>query len=209
MGSRRWARLDRLMRAGHLYTGLFLVPWMMVYAMSAFFLNHDSWFTESLQLKPEWEDILERDFVPGDTFPTASEEQARAIMHHLDLDGAHMISRDDDSQMALFRFCATGHYQIIWHRQESRLVLRKQKPCSFYSFVNALHFQRGYNRPYSAYLPWVAWALIVDVVTISTVFWVISGVYIWARRPRKRLLGGICLAAGCLLFAFLAFSLSQ
>ena len=52
-------------------------------------------------------------------------------------------------------------------------------------------------------------ALIVDAVTASTVFWVLSGVYIWARRPRKRLLGGLCLAGGCLLFAFLAISLSQ
>jgi hypothetical protein len=192
-----------------LYTGLFLVPWMTVYATSAFFLNHDSWFTESLHLKPEWEDVLKTDFVPPDTFPVASEEQARAILLHLNLDGAHKIFRDDDVQLSIFRFSATGHYQITWQRRESRLVVQKQRPCSFYSFVNALHFQRGYNRPYSAYLPWVTWASIVDAVTISTVFWVISGVYIWARRPRKRLLGGVCLAGGCLLFAILAFSLSR
>lgn len=107
------------MRAGHLYTGLFLVPWMMIYAMSAFFLNHDAWFTESRQT---WENILEQEFVPDDTFPDSSEEQARAIMQHLDLVGAHKISRDDETQMALYRFCATGYYQIIWHRQESRLA---------------------------------------------------------------------------------------
>ena len=89
------------------------------------------------------------------------------------------------------------------------MVVRKQQPCTTYSFINALHFQHGYHQPYSAYLPWATWALIVDVVTISTVFWVISGVYIWARRPRKRLLGGICMVAGCLLLAFLAISLSR
>jgi len=205
MGS-RWARLDRIMRAVHLYTGLFLVPWMMVYAMSAFFLNHDSWFANS---KPAWKDILDKEFVPGDTFPVASEERARAIMKHLGLDGAHQISQDDEKQMVLYRFCATGYYQIIWHRPESRLVVRKQQPCTTYSFINALHFQHGYHPPYSDYLPWATWAFIVDAVAISTIFWVISGVYIWARRPRKRLLGGICLVAGCLLFAFLAFSLSR
>ena len=206
MGSRRWARTDRIMRAGHLYTGQFLVPRMMVYAMSAFFLNHDSWFAGS---KPAWADVLDTKFVPGEAFPAAAEEQARAILQHLHLAGAHRISQDDEKQMVIYRMCATGLYQITWLRQESRLTVRKQQPCTFYSFVNALHYQHGYSRPYSAYLPWGTWALIVDVVTVSTVFWVISGVYIWARRPRKRLLGGICLVAGCLLFAFLAFSLSR
>ena len=35
-----WLRWDRLMRASHLYTGLFLVPWMVVYAVSS--LLHQS-----------------------------------------------------------------------------------------------------------------------------------------------------------------------
>ena len=206
MASPRLARMDRIMRAGHLYTGLFLAPWMMVYAMSAFFLNHDAWFSGS---KPMWADVTDRAFVPDDAFPVASEEQAREILIHLNLDGAHRISQDDEKQMVIYRPCATGYYQVSWLRQESRLVVRKQQPCTFYSFVNALHYQHGYSRPYSAYLPWGTWALIVDLVTVSTVFWVVSGVYIWARRPRKRLPGGACLVAGCLLFAFLAFSLSQ
>lgn len=38
MKTRRWLCCDRWMRALHLYTGLFLVPWMTVYALSAFCL---------------------------------------------------------------------------------------------------------------------------------------------------------------------------
>jgi hypothetical protein len=194
------------MRAGHLYTGLFLVPWMMVYALSGFFLNHESWFAGS---KPVWVDMTDTKFVPDATFPPVSEDQAWAILTYLKLDGAHKISQDDAKQMVIYRQCATGYYQVTWFRQESRLMVRQQQPSSAYSVINALHFQHGYSKPYSAYLPWGIWAMIVDVVTVSTVFWVISGVYIWARRPRKRLLGGGCLVAGCLLFAFLALSLSR
>ena len=50
MKTSRWVRWDRWMRGLHLYTGLFLVPWMTVYATSAFCLNHKEWFTEGLQL---------------------------------------------------------------------------------------------------------------------------------------------------------------
>ena len=40
--------------------------------------------------------------------------------------------------------------------------------------------------------------------TISTMLWMVTGIYIWARRPRKRFLGGLCLVAGSLLFTALA-----
>jgi uncharacterized iron-regulated membrane protein len=51
--------------------------------------------------------------------------------------------------------------------------------------------------------------VVVDAVTISTVIWVISGVYLWARRPRKRMLGGVCMTAGIALFAALVVLLCR
>ena len=204
MAKKRWVRSDRLMRALHLYTSMFLVPWMMVYAISAFFLNHKELFTEKLDLQPQWEVLQETDFDPGPAFPQESEMQARAILEQLDLDGAHRIGSDDPNQLIIYRNCATGLYRVDWQRQASRLVVRQQRPCSFSSFVNALHFQHGYFKPHAANLPWLIWGIVVDAVTISTVLWVVTGIYIWARRPRKRLLGGLCLVAGSLLFAALA-----
>jgi hypothetical protein len=188
----------------HLYTGLFLVPWMMIYAVSAFCLNHVEWFEKKLELRPTPKLVQETDFVPNESFPSEPKEQARAILKHLELDGPHFIQgQPTPSQMRIFRYCGAGHYQVTWQREQARLVVTQQKPFSFYSFVNAMHFQRGYG-PYFASL---TWAIIVDVVTISTVTWVITGIYLWARRPRKRLLGGVCLVAGSLVFAGLAILL--
>jgi hypothetical protein len=42
--------------------------------------------------------------------------------------------------------------------------------------------------------------VVVDGVTLSIWLWVVSGIYIWARRPRRRLLGGVLLIGGMLLF---------
>ncbi len=108
--------------------------------------------------------------------------------------------------MVIYRSCATGLYQVVWHRQTSRLVVQRYGPPSLYMLVNNLHFQRGYDQEGLTYR---TWAVIVDVVTISTVIWIISGVYLWARRPRKRRLGGACLAAGLLLFVGLVVALCQ
>jgi hypothetical protein len=50
------------MRARHLHTGLFLVPWMAVYATSAFCLNDNSWFTPWLGKLQQWELVREVGF---------------------------------------------------------------------------------------------------------------------------------------------------
>ena len=206
MATNRWVRWDRWMRALHLYTGLFLVPWMTVYAVSAFCLNHKEWFTEGLGLAQNWENVQEVEFTPGPGFPQTPAEQAVLILRHVDLDGPHTImGTPDANQLVLIRLCATGHYRVSWFPRRSRVVVDRFQPASFYSVVNAFHFQHSY-RPYFAH--W-AWAFIVDATTTSTILWVISGIYLWARRPRRRLLGGLCLIAGTVLFAILAVLLCR
>ena len=206
METSRWLRWDRWMRALHLYTGLFLVPWMTVYAASAFCLNHKEWFTEGLGLAQKWENVREVEFTPGPGFPKTAEEQAVAILRHVELEGPHTImGTPDANQLVMIRMCATGHYRVSWFPPRLRVVVDRFQPSSFYAVINAFHFQSGY-RPYFAH---AAWAVIVDATTSSTILWLISGIYLWARRPRRRLLGGLCLTAGAVLFAILAVLLCR
>ena len=65
----------------------------------------------------------------------------------------------------------------------------------------ALHFVRGNEYQYGAT---IAWAVTVDIAAGSTWFWIVSGIYLWVRRPRNRTWGGICLLGGGLLFVLLA-----
>jgi hypothetical protein len=206
MEIQRWMVWDRVMRVTHLYTGLFLVPWMMVYAISAFCLNHYTWF-DALKLTPKWATVREARYTPDATFPKAPQEQAIVLLRHLDLEGPHNImGAPNANQLSLWRSCAAGNYRITWQRQNSRLLVEQQQPASFYSFVNNLHFIRGYPHPY---LATQVWAVVVDITAISTIIWVISGIWLWARKPRERRLGGLCLASGCLLFVVLAVLLCR
>lgn len=197
-----WIRTDRWMRGLHLYTSMFLVPWMVLYAVSGFLVNHNEWFMGRFQ--PKWEVTQEADFHPDAHFPQESPDQAHAILQVVGLDGAHQISVDDPNQLILFRSCATGVYRVEWQRQAAHIVVQKQLPTTAYSVINALHFQRGYFAPHAANLPWLIWGILVDAVTASTILWVVTGIYLWARRPRRRWLGGLCLVAGSVLFATLA-----
>lgn len=207
MEKSRWVQWDRWMRGLHLYTSLVLVPWMTVYAISAFCLNHSTWFVAPPPSGPKWETVREVEFPIDDMFPRASDEQARMILEQLDLAGAYRIAGDPlGDPMVIFRSCVTGSYRVAWHRQPSRLVVQRYGPPSLYTMVNNLHFQRGYDQQGMAYR---IWAVIVDAVTISTVIWVITGIYLWARRPSKRVPGGACLVAGVLLFVGLLLALCQ
>lgn len=201
----KWRKVDHLMRVAHLYTGIFLAPWMLVYAASAFCLNHGPWMTKNLKITPPvWEVVRKVDFTPGEDFPHAQAEQAKAILQHLELDGAHrFIGQPNRNQMVLLRIAGGGNYRVTWRKQSGLLVVEKQ-PLSFYRLMHFLHFKGGYQQPYLAH---ILWAVVVDAVAVTMVFWVVSGIYIWARRPRKRLLGGICIAAGCLLFLLLVILL--
>jgi hypothetical protein len=201
MANQRRTSWDRFMRASHLYTGLFLMPWMVVYAVSAFCLNHQEWFAE-----PRWEVVREEPFSADQTVSQAPKGQAQAILKHLDLEGPHHIQEPSDpNRMILWRPCVRGYYRITWDRQPSRLVVEQRGAGSFYTLLNNLHFQHGYERQFKYF----AWAAIVDAVTISTVIWVISGIYLWARRPRKRLLGGLCAILGTVLFVGLVVLLCR
>ena len=164
-------------------------------------LNH----TDSLRDPPQWKVTSEANFKVGKAFPRVSDEQADTILDHLGLSGPRRITQDDRDQMVIFRLCATGNYRITWQRKTARLTVERQLPFSVCTFVNALHFQHRYDQPYAACQ---LWAIIVDATAISTVIWVISGVYLWARRPR-RWWGGVCLVAGTALFVYLAVLLCR
>jgi hypothetical protein len=187
------------MRSLHLYTGLFLVPWMAVYATSAFCLNHGERASELLGVTPpSWKVVREVDFAPGDSFPETPAEQAAAILDVLDLDGPHrIVGNPTAAPMTILRICASGNYRIVWRPQQSRIVVEQQQPFSAYRLMHSLHFRGGYQQNYVGA---IAWAVMVDSVALCLWFWIVSGIYIWARRPQNHLLGGVCVVAGSLLF---------
>lgn len=203
-----WVRVDRFMRLTHLYTGLFLVPWMLVYASSAFLINHGPTVREWLDIQPmKLQQLREVDFAARDSFPQDWDEQAIAILDEVDLSGAHrvLVGQSNAKVLKINRICGRGNYLVIWHRDRRKISVHQQQPVSAVWFINFLHFKGGYGLDHPAHK---AWAVIVDLVALSLAFWVISGVYLWIRRP-KRLTGGIFFAAGTLLFVILVLALCQ
>jgi len=206
VGQSGWVRTDRLMRWLHLYTGLFLVPWMAVYATSAFCLNHAQWFTPWLGTS-SWESVGEGRYVGDEPVPLSPAERAEAILREIDLEGPHrLLGQPTNDAMVIYRSRASGDFRVTWNRGDSRVVVERLGPPSFYRALHFLHFIRGYDFPHFAT---IAWAVTVDGAAISTWIWIVSGIYLWARRPKHRAWGGICLVAGAIVFAVLVAMLCR
>lgn len=202
----KFRSIDRWMRWLHLYTGLFLFPWMLVYCASAFCINHGPQITELLGVtRPNWEVQREVELPTDVTFSGEPTTQAKALLEYLDLDGAHHVARmkSNETQLVVIRRSGSGNYEITWRRYERTVIVKKLQPFSWYRLMNFLHFSGGYGQKYTAN---ILWAVMVDAVAISIAVWCLTGIYIWARRPR-RLLGGICVVAGSLLFIGLVMAL--
>ncbi len=202
MGENRQRRINTLMRTTHLYTGLFLAPWLLIYATSGFFLNHHQWIREKLGVtSPKWERVREVEFTPSRTFPRARDEQALAILRHIDLEGPHnVMGPPNDQRMIVHRISGAGNYRVTWHRKRSVIVVQRQLPFSYYRLVHFLHFRHGFHH---RHWPALIWGVIVDAVTVSMWLWVLTGIYIWFRMPRKRMLGSLCVVGGSVLFIVL------
>jgi hypothetical protein len=197
-----WSRLDKVVRDIHLYSGLLLAPWMLMYATSAFFLIHGNWLQTE---RPGWEPIREVQLALDMEFPGERAEQARAILRHLDLDGAHRVQgKPNPKQLLVIRFSGTGNQRVTWRKAENLLVVEKQEPFAFRRLMHFLHFRAGYHQPYWQY---VLWGATVDLAVFSMWLWVISGIYLWARVPRKRKWGAVAVVGGGLLFAILVIAL--
>ncbi len=81
MSSDALLRVDRFMRSVHLYTGLFLVPWMTVYATSSLFFNHSPWFARWFSYSRQSLEVVRKLDLPAGSIPTGNPaEQARKVL---------------------------------------------------------------------------------------------------------------------------------
>src|SRR5215470_15844590 len=85
--------VSRLIRRIHMFTGLFLAPWMLMYALSTLVMTHRE-FVISLYPSQNPAMVTERDLDYTRTFSpeTSRDEIGRQILQDLGLAGRHYLS---------------------------------------------------------------------------------------------------------------------
>src|SRR4029450_3196888 len=88
-----WSKMSRLVRRVHMFTGLFLAPWMLMYALSTLVMTHQEYVNSFYDSKSPMM-VKERELDYSRSFPTNLTPNAIAqqILNDLGMDGTHSVS---------------------------------------------------------------------------------------------------------------------
>lgn len=189
-----------LLRRIHLYAALLMGPWVLMYAVSTFVMNHRELFRGApAQAVP----VLEREFKWAGDFPPDAlpRDKGRMLLQSLDLEGAFTVREEKDGALVVQRQSAVEPRRIRYD-PATRMVRIERTPFRTSQFLERMHRRRGWQHGFATDN---AWALSVDVFIAAMIFWAVSGIWLWWEMKSLRGWGLAAAAAGAALFAlFLA-----
>lgn len=201
--------LYRWLRDLHLYFGLFLSPFVLLFAVSVFYLNHaklrpgtpapvDSF--ENLQIPDGFDRLKGREAV----------ERARSILPQVDVSGEIGFLRYVAKDRHLIFPVSTARLEStvdVDLDARSAIVTRRQLPL--WESLAYLHKMPG---PHNVAIRgnWIGitiWRWFADATIYLLLFISISGIYLWWAIKAERRLGLTLLTAGAMTFFGLVYAI--
>jgi hypothetical protein len=181
-----------------MFTGLFLGPWMLMYALSTLVMAHRDYVLSFYPSKaPAF--VAERELDYTRSFPptAAREEIGKQIVQDLGLEGRHNVSGGRDGKpLVINRQHALTARRITFDPATHKIAIEREEFRAL-TFLERMHRRRGYDQPYALE---DSWGLTVDVAVVCMVFWSLSGIWLWWELKPTRKWGTLSLAAGLGLF---------
>ena len=189
-----------LTRRLHLYLGMALLSWFVMYGITSIPFAHNTWFGKG---GATWTPRFDRPYaieVPatGELRPAAA-----AILRDNGLDGAFGASRDKEGRLQIYRFDFLAATRLTYDPARKRLTA-EDRAFRWGGFLTGMHARGGFGQPS---LLNKAWGVVVDLVCIGLLFWVASGIYMWWHVSGHRPWGWLALAAGAVSFGVFVFAL--
>lgn len=184
--------VNLLLRRAHLYLGLLLLPWMLIYAISTVFFNHGEHFRQTRPADQQWTALWEKDYtVELPTGPDAVRETARRILNEQGLAGAFGAQRQG-TRLTINLPNFRQPMRVVFDGEQKKLRAEK-RPTTGVEIFMRLHQRVGYGQ--AGGLTFV-WAFIVDLFCVSTLVWIATGVYLWWKLSATRAWGFLALGGG-------------
>jgi hypothetical protein len=198
-------------RGLHLYMGLFLSPFVLVFAISVFYLVHSragraeaepSRLVSDLSVTDGLERLSGRDQVNG----------VRPLLDKLGVKGeVSFIRRIPKEHRLVIPVQIPGRETTVDLNLLSRTATISERNMGVSDALIHLHKMPGPHnvniRVNSSYMK--VWRWIADVTTYGLFFLTLSGVYLWAVLRAERRVGLILLSAGAFSFFGLLYAISH
>jgi len=206
-------RFYRLTRDLHLYLGLFISPFVLVFSVSVFFLVH-SWIPK---LAPETANTRA---VPGLALPADLPKLSlrplidalKPILESMNVPGEigfvrHLVKEET----LIIPVSIPGRATTVTINLTNREATIVTRETGLADALMTLHRSPGGHAP-DIRMNWFymkAWRWFADATVYLTLFISVSGLYLWYALRAERKIGFILLFAGTLAFFGIAYAVSH
>jgi hypothetical protein len=208
----RW-RFYRLIRDVHLYFGLFISPFVLVFAISVFFLVH-SWLPR-IASETSTTRVVSALPLPGDLQVLSGRPLIDALkptLEKADVRGEvgfvrHMVKEEK----LIIPVTIPGRETTVSISIPSREATIVTRETGLADALVTLHKSPGQHGP-DIRMNWFymrAWRWMADATVYLILFISVTGIYLWYVLRAERSVGFILLFAGALSFFGMAYALSH
>ncbi len=177
-----------------MYLALFVMPWVLMYAISTFVMNHRDFFRGRPAQPPKWEKVSEQTYQGEFAQEAKPREISTQLLASLGLEGMHNVNKRGEN-IVVMRQDALSPKRITLSPDKKVVVEKMVWDTS--GILEHMHRRRGYQQPY---LTDNIWAVSVDLFNTAVVFWILSGLWMWWEMKVTRGYGTLCFLGGVGLF---------
>ena len=204
-------RIYLITRDLHLYLGLFLSPFLLVFAVSVFFLVHPQRTSSdkpAVRLASDLPVLPEIEHLSGRELVAALRPALDAIKVHGEVDFIRRIPKEN---RMVFPVRVPGHETEVDLDLVQRTAVITERVTGLIDAVVHLHKMPGPHnvniRGNSAYVR--VWRWLADITTYGLMFLTLSGLYLWMVLRAERRVGVALLCAGGISIVGLVYAISR
>lgn len=200
--------LYRWLRDLHLYFGLFISPFILLFAASVFYLNHGKLAANGEAASETYTNLT----IPGGFDRLKGREaveRATAILPQVRVSGEIGFLRYVSSTRHLiFPVSKAGSEATVDVDLDARAAVVRRRRMSFWESLSYLHKTPG---PHNVAIRgnWIGttiWRIFADATIYLLLFISVSGIYLWWAIRAERRIGIALLAGGAVTFAGLVYA---
>ncbi len=192
-----------LIRTFHIYFGLFISPFILIFSISVLAFNHMGFLNQINPVKSLPEIRTKLDNIPYDTTDLLT---AKAIIRKLDIKGEIDFIMKNDDQISFPVNKPGVKTRVVVNTHTDSVVITRQMEGSIRA-MNYLHIMPGQHnakiRGNSLFLK--IWRLMADAVVYLLLFLILSGIFLWYFLEFERNTGFYAIILGMLFFTGLLF----
>lgn len=177
----------KIVRNVHLFLGLSCALFLLMYSASAVQMAHVEWFSNELT-------VVEESLPVGPELAGNARGFAQSLMQQGMWGELQNVSQDENGFR--FRILRPGTTHDVTYASGQPTANVKTSVAGFMGMLNRLHHMAGFYREQSITKWWAGFAAFTSAALLLLGA---TGIFLWFRLYKERLIGGVILSAGLIL----------